>query len=917
MRDEEKTKEQLINELVDLRQQIADFKETAAMCESCEKSLMDAEERFRSIFENTIVGIYQSSPEGRYITANPAFAHVLGFDSPGELLSTVTNIEKQLYVSTNDRAKCIEHVLENGVGDFEVQVWRKDGSKAWMANYVRVVRDDSGNIACFEGMVVDITKRKNAEEELNKYRNHLEEMVDRRTVQLQTALEQLQQEISERKRVDEALRESEERYRAIFENSPVGIIEAFMDGTILDANPAVCSLFGYTKDELRAVGRKGIVDINDPKLKTAIEECELTGKCSREILHFRKDGTSFEAEVTSNRFKTKNGNIKTIVIISDVTNRKVEEERLRQSEERFYKAFKSNPNLIGISTITDARYIDVNDSFLKVLGYQREEIIGRAVKELGIWSSFEVREKLIKKILAGSAVRNEEIHFHTKSGELIVGLASIEIIVLNNEQHLLVTVKDITVRKRLEVALKVSEERYRAIFEYSPDAVFHTIPDGTILDANYAACQMFGYSKEELCAVGRQGLLDINDPRLKAGLEERQKAGKVFTQVTSVRRDGTKFESELTSNIYKSKDSNVRSIVILRDITGRKQEEERLRQSEERFFKVFDASPAAMSIQLLSDYTLIDVNKNFSEITGYTRDEAIGKTPTGLGLVVNMEDISKILKAKESGAVKNVKVTLCSKTGEELSVLFSAVLININNKPCMLCMAHNITELMRFQDEMARLDRLNLVGEMAAGIGHEVRNPMTTVRGFLQIFREKKEFCNYTEQLDLMVEELDRANSIITEFLSLAKNKSIDLKRSSLNNIVKTLYPLMQADAVKSDKNINLELEDIPMILLDGKEIRQVILNLVRNGLEAMPPGGNLTIRVFEEKGEVILSVRDQGAGIKPEVLEKLGTPFFTTKETGTGLGLAVCYSIAARHNAVISIDTGPKGTAFNVIFNL
>lgn len=916
MKDVDKTKEQLINELADLRQQMADFKETAAMCKSCKKSLMAAEERFCSIFENTIVGIYQSSPEGRYITANPAFAHVLGFDSPGELLSTVTDIEKQLYVSTNDRAKCIEHVLENGVGYFEVQVRRKDGSKAWMANYVRVVRDESGNITCFEGMVVDITKRKKAEEELNKYRNHLEEMVKRRTVQLQTALEQLQQEISERKRMDEALLESEERYRAIFENSPVGIIEAFMDGTILDANPAVCSLFGYTREELRAVGRKGIVDINDPKLKTAIEECELTGKCSGEILHFRKDGTSFKAEVTSNRYKTKNGNIKTIVIISDVTNRKTEEERLRQSEERFYKAFKSNPNLIGISTITDARYIDVNDSFLKVLGYQREEIIGRAVKELGIWVSFEEREKLIKKILAGLAVRNEEIRFHTKSGELIVGLASIEIIVLNNEQHLLVTVKDITVRKRLEEALKVSEERYRAIFEHSPDAVFQTVPGGTILDANPVACQMFGYTKEELCAVGGQGILDLNDPRLKAGLEERQRAGKVFTQVTSVRRDGTRFESELTSSIYTSKDG-MRSIVILRDITGRKQEEERLRQSEERFFKVFDASPAAMSIQLLSDYTLIDVNKNFSEITGYTRDEAIGKTPTELGLVVNMEDISKILQAKESGAVKNVKVTLRSKTGEELSVLFSAVLININNKPCMLCMAHNITELMRFQDEMARLDRLNLVGEMAAGIGHEVRNPMTTVRGFLQIFREKKEFCNYTEQLDLMVEELDRANSIITEFLSLAKNKSIDLRRSSLNSIVKTLYPLMQADAVKSDKNINLELEDIPMILLDEKEIRQVILNLVRNGLEAMPPGGNLTISAFEEKGEVILSVRDQGAGIKPEVLEKLGTPFFTTKETGTGLGLAVCYSIAARHNAVISIDTGPKGTAFNVIFNL
>ena len=229
----------------------------------------------------------------------------------------------------------------------------------------------------------------------------------------------------------------------------------------------------------------------------------------------------------------------------------------------------------------------------------------------------------------------------------------------------------------------------------------------------------------------------------------------------------------------------------------------------------------------------------------------------------------------------------------------------------------DITERKQLEQEMAQLDRLHLVGEMAAGIGHEIRNPMTTIRGFLQILRSKKNCIQYKEYYDLMIEELDRANSIITEFLSLAKNRAVDLKTQNLNSIVKALSPLIQADAMVSDKYINIKPEDIPDLPLDEKEIRQIILNLARNGLEAMSPGEKLTIRTFTDGGEVVLAVQNQGKGIEPNVLEKIGTPFFTTKDNGTGLGLAVCYSIAARHNAIIKVETNPTGTTFYVRFKL
>jgi signal transduction histidine kinase len=191
---------------------------------------------------------------------------------------------------------------------------------------------------------------------------------------------------------------------------------------------------------------------------------------------------------------------------------------------------------------------------------------------------------------------------------------------------------------------------------------------------------------------------------------------------------------------------------------------------------------------------------------------------------------------------------------------------------------------------------------------------MTTVRGFLQMSKSMPGAPMY-EYVDLMVTELDRANEIITEFLTLAKNRTSNRYSQNLNVIIDALYPLIHAEALLFDKHVLLELHHCPNVLLDEKEIRQLVLNLALNGLEAMTQGGNLTIRTFQENGEVVLEISDEGTGIKEEILDKIGTPFFTTKVQGTGLGLAVCYSVASRHHASIHIKTSDKGTTFLVRF--
>ena len=188
---------------------------------------------------------------------------------------------------------------------------------------------------------------------------------------------------------------------------------------------------------------------------------------------------------------------------------------------------------------------------------------------------------------------------------------------------------------------------------------------------------------------------------------------------------------------------------------------------------------------------------------------------------------------------------------------------------------------------------------------------MTTVHGFLQLLGAKPTLLEYKDYFQLMIEELDRCNSIITEFLSLSRNTPIDLRRQNLNTILNKLLPMLHANALRNDQIIIVELGEIPNLELNEQEIRQVILNLARNGLESMSEGGVLTIRTYLEKDYIVITFCDQGSGIPEEVLENMGKPFLTTKENGTGLGLPVSYNIVYRHGGMIDIETGTSGTTF------
>lgn len=338
--------------------------------------------------------------------------------------------------------------------------------------------------------------------------------------------------------------------------------------------------------------------------------------------------------------------------------------------------------------------------------------------------------------------------------------------------------------------------------------------------------------------------------------------------------------------------------------------------SEDTFERFFATSSDAMSIGSVADGRFLKVNKSFVELSGFSHDDALGRSPAEINILDKPEDLQYIQQLLQTqGRCVDLELTLRKKGGQPSVRLLSAEIIELNKRPVVLTTIKDITTIKKLENDVTQLERLNLVGQMAASMSHEIRNPLTTVRGFLQLMLEKPGTLNCDEYIELMISELDRANSIITEYLSLAKNKQAPMRFQNLNVVIQTLYPLLNAMANVRGHVVTLDLQDIPELLLNEEEIRQLLLNVVRNATEAMQDEGVVTIRTFSEGCGVNLAIEDQGTGIDPKILSKIGTPFFTTKGDGNGLGLAVCYRIASRHNATISLKSENTGTIISIHF--
>lgn len=714
---------------------------------------------------------------------------------------------------------------------------------------------------------------------------------------------------------------SEENYRAIFNGVNEGIfIHEFPSGRIVDVNQKTCEMYGFTREKILNA-QMGFIASVPPY--TAEEANRLITKFSAgETQLFdwlAKDtaGNLFWVEVNLKKVSL-GGKERILAVVRDITKRKYAEEALIDSEVKYRTIFETT----GAGTFIveeDTTISLVNREFEILSGYTKEELEGKKS-----WAEFAAKEDLemmkeyhhLRRIDPDSTPRNYEFRFIDRHGHIKNMFLTISMI--PGQKKSVASMVDITERKLAAQALREHYLFLQRLIDTIPNPIIYKDIHGLYQGCNKAFEAYTGLAKEEIIGKTVYNIYpkDLANKYDEMDLALFREPGVQNFEYYFLRADGTRRDVIFNKAAYLNTDGSVAGLIgVMVDITERKRTEEALRSSEKRFFTIFNASPSIISISTFKEGRFTNVNECFLHLLGYSRKEIIGRTATDISIWVSPER-SKIIKMfQENKTVKNLECVFSKKSGELITGLYSAELVYLNGEQHLLSTVNDITERKRLEEEMARLERLNLIGEMAADIGHEIRNPMTTVRGFLQLLGSKKECIQFREYYDLMIEELDRANSIITEFLSLARKKTLSKKAQNLSPIVGALLPLIQADATRAEKYVKAALEVTPDLLLDEKEIRQLILNLVRNGLEAMSPGGYITIRTFMDGNNVVMAVEDQGKGIEPEVLEKIGTPFFTTKDSGTGLGLAVCYSIAARHEATIEVETSSRGTAFYVKF--
>jgi len=411
-----------------------------------EKKLKESEEKYHNIFENSIVGIYQTTPEGRFINANPTAARLLGYESPEELIGTVTDIGSQVYVYPEDRGKAIGLMTKYGFFEkLEVQCRKKDGSIVWGSLTSRLVRDDRDNILYIEGTSQDITERKQAEEELKKYKDHLEQLVKERTGQLIL---------------------SENKYRTLFDTSNDSIFLMRRD-IIIDCNLKTLELFRCTREQ--------IVDRTPYRLSPPLQP---DGSNSRkkamnkinaaasgtpqhfEWQHLKSDGAIFDAEINLHAIEV--GQEKLLYgVIRDISERKQAEKALRENEEKFRLLFEmsTDPTLL----LDEGIVIDCNEIALQFIRCARKQIIGQSVtmfspeKQHDGRLSIEKAQDIIDCANREGSKRFEWVH-RTFDGEDVWVDVSLTVIPIQGRQIMYCVWRDIGERKRAEIALKKSKE---------------------------------------------------------------------------------------------------------------------------------------------------------------------------------------------------------------------------------------------------------------------------------------------------------------------------------------------------------------------------------------------------------------------------------------------------------------------------
>jgi PAS domain S-box-containing protein len=340
------------------------------------------------------------------------------------------------------------------------------------------------------------------------------------------------------------------------------------------------------------------------------------------------------------------------------------------------------------------------------------------------------------------------------------------------------------------------------------------------------------------------------------------------------------------------------------------------RDSEESYIQLIDSLPKSVIIH--QDNKVIYVNKEAVTMIGAKqKDEVIGTSIYNYVFPEYKERLIERLNQvkKEVHPLNNIEYKFIKLDGSVFDFEGSSMFITYGGKEAVLSIGNDITTRNKQTEQLLqKSEKLALLGQMAAGIAHEIRNPLTSIKGFIQLFKSETQQVEY---YDIVLSELDRINNIVGEFLVLAKPTAAVFAEKDVKELIKDVVTLINTQSILNNVQIFVEFEcDLPKISCEENQLKQVFLNLLKNAIEAMPTGGNIDVRVKgKEEGKISIQIIDQGIGIPKERIPTLGEPFYTTKEKGTGLGLMTCYKIIESHNGQLTIDSAVnEGTTIEII---
>jgi two-component system, NtrC family, sensor kinase len=574
----------------------------------------------------------------------------------------------------------------------------------------------------------------------------------------------------------------------------------------------------------------------------------------------------------------------------------------------------------------DASLLAANDIACQFLGYSSEELLAMKFCDIDVIYDMVNWQATFKRLRRLGSFRFETLQ-RNRDGELFPVELTLNYIMHNGHEFCLGIGRDITERKKIEEALKASLEKYRAVVEDQVELICRFVPDGTITFANRAFCQFYGKTSEEV--VGKSYLSLISEPQypvFTASIEELlSEPGKVIFDIQPYKKgENTRWMEQTLRALASGNDQVEKFQVVLRDITDKRKAEQALRESKEQYQLVFDRMQDGFAVfevlygdnSKATDARFLEVNPAFERIAGVKGNDIVGKTlwevfPTMRLISVDLwKDL--ISKGKNVLIEELYSVTLDKYlriSGLSLKKGRYAVLIS------------DITEQRKMTERLMRTDRLSSLGEMAAGLAHEINNPLTGVMGLAHLLMEKTEIPDcIRDDAGAIYKEANRAATILRDFLVFARGQKPDKQAADVNSIIDSVLKLRRTYMRKSNIDVVTSLaDDLPELLLDVSQIQQVFLNIVLNAEYFMHEAhkkGLLRISTCTFNSLVQVIFADDGPGMSAENMSHIFDPFFTTKELGkgTGLGLSISYGVIKEHNGNIHVESKPgRGASFIV----